>query len=163
MKRIICLALVLCALVCCLSSCAVAEGLLVGLFTAGTSDIDGNVENMITALSEGRESDALALMHTSVRAGCEENLKTLVDFIDGRKIDSIKQTGYYINTQVGIGGAVVQEQITYDVLFTDGTAIGVNAIYLTNVADQGFYRFVVGAPTAPESENDNGSENGDAI
>ena len=160
MKRIICLLLVICALVFTLTSCAVVQGVLIGLFTAGTSEASVKVEEMVYALSEGREDDAVALMHPEIRESSQGGIKDMINYIGGRQIESMQMTGYYFNTQVGLTGLIEQEQVTYSVIFTDGTAIAVDSIYTTTPAGTGFERFIVTAAALPDTNNSENNTNG---
>ena len=163
MKRIICLVLVICALICSLTSCAVVEGIFLGLLVSGTSEAAGKVEEMVTALSEGRADDALLYMHPAAQADASSGINTMIEYINGRSIESMQQTGYYTNSTITTLGTIVKEQITYNVVFTDGTAIGIDAIYTTNFEGQGFSKFLITMGSIPGDGIENGPSDAEII
>lgn len=164
MKRIICLLVVICTLVFSLTSCAVVQGALLGIFTATTSEAGTKVEEMVYALAEDRKNDALALMHPAIKETSIDGIASMVDYIGERQIESMQQTGYYFSTQVGLIGLIKQEQVTYTVIFTDGTAIGVDSIYTTTPEGTGFERFIMTITDIPENDaGDNSISDTDKI
>ena len=139
MKRMICLALILLALVSCLAGCNFTQNMAGAL--AGEAEATPKVEEMMLALSENKVTDAKALMHPSVAENADAPIAQMAAYLAGRKSTSMELKNINVNTSAGTSGKTRQEQVAYQVTLTDGTVIYLNVVYLSNTAGAGFASF----------------------
>lgn len=141
MKKSVSLILVLVLMLGCFASCDLAENFADAV--EGKAEATPKVEEMMVAIAEDNMSDAKALLHPQIADDSDDALNRLVEFIDGRKTESIEVTSISINTSAGTGGKSRQEQVSYDVELDDGEVITVSVVYLSDNQGDGFTSFQV--------------------
>ena len=110
---------------------------------AGEAEATAEVEEMMLAMAENRESDAKALMHPQATEKADAAIAQMSTYLDGRKVDSMELTGINVNTSTGSSGKTRQEQATYQVTLDDGVVIHLKVDYLSDDAGAGFSSFQV--------------------
>ena len=110
---------------------------------AGEAEATAEVEEMMLAMAENRESDAKALMHPQATEKADAAIAQMSTYLDGRKVDSMELTGINVNTSTGSSGKTRQEQATYQVTLDDGVVIHLKVDYLSDDAGAGFSTFQV--------------------
>ena len=124
-----------------LTSCTFSSNMS-GLL-AGEAEATPEVEEMMLAMAENRESDAKALMHPQATEEADAAIAQMSTYLDGRKVDSMELTGINVNTSTGSSGKTRQEQATYQVTLDDGVVIHLKVDYLSDDAGAGFSSFQV--------------------
>ena len=141
MKKIICFALVLLALLGCLTACNFTQKMSGAI--AGEAEATPKVEEMMAALADDNTSDAKALLHPQVAETSDSAIAQMSAYLAGRKASTIELQSININTSTGTAGKTRQEQAAYQVTLTDGAVISLNVVYLSNNQGTGFYSFQI--------------------
>lgn len=142
MKKVFCLIAALLSLVCLLSACT---------FTTNFSDQTGTaqmqakdkVEAMMTALVEGDEETALALMLPEAAQDAEKSVHQLIGFLAGRRVAQMEQQSVSVNTSKGPQGSVRQEKASFLIQLEDDTRFYLSVYYVTRDAEAGFASFQI--------------------
>ncbi len=145
MKKLICSALILLILLSSLTACNFTQTVS-GILT-DSAESTPKVEEMMLALAENRQSDAIALMHPQVADNSEAAIAQMSDYLDGRKVSSLEANSVNINNSVGTSGKSKEEQVIYRVTLTDNTVIFLNVVHLSDNGREGFtsFQLVLGA------------------
>lgn len=139
MKKLICLALVLVALIGTLTACNFTQSLTGAL--AGQAEATPKVEEMLAALLENRTSDAKALMHPEEAENADAAILQMSAYLSGRTVNTMEMVSLNITTSTGTSGKVRQEQVAYQVTLTDGDVVYLNVLYISNDDGVGFASF----------------------
>ena len=139
MKKMICFALVLLALLGCLTACNFTQNMSGAI--AGEAEATPKVEEMVAALADGRASDAKALMHPQMAATSDSAIAQMSAYLAGRKASAMELKSINISTSTGTAGKTRQERVAYQVTLTDGTVIFLNVVYLSDNKGTGFAAF----------------------
>lgn len=139
MKKLFCFALVLVTLISCMTACNLVQGIKDAI--SGESESAKNVEEMMNALSENRISDAKSLMHPEVAEKSSASLLQISNYLSGRKLSTIELKSININSSTGTSGKTYQEKSVFYVTLTDGEAVHLSIVYLTDDLGAGFYSF----------------------
>lgn len=139
MKKIVCLALVLFALLGCLTACNYTQNLSGAL--AGMADATPKAEEMMALLADGNISSAKALIHPSIAESLDSAISQMSSYLAGRKVNTMELISIKVNTSSGTSGATRQEQVGYQVTLNDGAVIYINAVYLSDKEGAGFTSF----------------------
>ena len=139
MKKTICLILVLITAITSLSACNISSKISGALEENAESRT--MIEEMLTALSEGRTSDAAALMHPDKVENSNAAIAQMIDFLGGRSVSSLELVNINFSSSVGTSGKIKEEDISYKAILNDGTVIYLNAFYVSNKAGAGFSAF----------------------
>ena len=99
------------------------------------------VEQMLQALVDGNADAALALMHPGVAERAEAPIVQMNNFLSGRAVAEMTQTGVRVNTSTGTSGKTRQEATNFQVILDDGTEIYIAATYYENSDGAGFISF----------------------
>ena len=144
MKKIICLALVLLALLGCLTACNFTKTLSGAI--AGEAEATPKVEEIMAALADKNTSDAKALLHPQVAEKSDNAITQMSAYLSGRKASAIELKTINISTSTVTAGKPRQQQETYQDTLTDGDVIFLNAVYLSDNQGTGFvsFQFVLG-------------------
>ena len=110
---------------------------------AGEAEATAEVEEMMLAMAENRESDAKALMHPQATEKADAAIAQMSTYLDGRKVDSMEPTSINVNTSTGTSGETREEQVTYRVTLDDGVVIHLNVVHLSDNEGSGFSSFQV--------------------
>ena len=110
---------------------------------AGEAEATAEVEEMMLAMAENRESDAKALMHPQATEEADAAIAQMSTYLDGRKVDSMEPTSINVNTSTGTSGETREEQVTYRVTLDDGVVIHLNVVHLSDNDGSGFSTFQV--------------------
>lgn len=124
-----------------LTSCTFSSNMS-GLL-AGEAEATPEVEEMMLAMAENRESDAKALMHPQATEEAGAAITQMSTYLDGRKVDSMEPTSINVNTSTGTSGETREEQVTYRVTLDDGVVIHLNVVHLSDNDGSGFSSFQV--------------------
>lgn len=124
-----------------LTSCTFSSNMS-GLL-AGEAEATAEVEEMMLAMAENRESDAKALMHPQATEEAGAAIAQMSTYLDGRKVDSMEPTSINVNTSTGTSGETREEQVTYRVTLDDGVVIHLNVVHLSDNDGSGFSSFQV--------------------
>ena len=108
---------------------------------AGEAEATAEVEEMMLAMAENRESDAKALMHPQATENADAAIAQMSTYLDGRKVDSMEPTSINVNTSTGTSGEIREEQVTYRVTLDDGVVIHLNVVHLSDNNGSGFSSF----------------------
>ena len=139
MKKIICFALVLLALLGCLSACTFSLNMSGAI--AGEAEATPIVKEMMAALAGDNTSNAKAFLHPQVTETSDNAIAQMSAYLAGRKASAIELTSINVNTSTGTAGKVRQERVAYQVTLTDGAVIFLNVVYLSNNQGAGFASF----------------------
>ncbi len=139
MKKIICFALVLLALLGCLTACNFTQNMSGAI--AGEAEATPKVEKMMAALADDNTSDAKALLHPQVAETSDNAIAQMNDYLAGRQTSAIELKSITVNTSTGTAGKTRQEKVAYQVTLTDGAVIFLNVVYLSNNQGTGFSSF----------------------
>ena len=110
---------------------------------AGEAEATAEVEEMMLAMAENRESAAKALMHPQATEKADAAIAQMSTYLDGRKVDSMEPTSINVNTSTGTSGETREEQVTYRVTLDDGVVIHLNVVHLSDNDGSGFSSFQV--------------------
>lgn len=99
------------------------------------------VEEMLQTLMDGDMDAALALMHPEAVAKAENPIAQMSDFLAGRTVAEMNQTGVRVNTSTGTAGKTRKEVTNFLVRLEDGTEIHIAATYYSDNAGEGFVSF----------------------
>ena len=110
---------------------------------AGEAEATAEVEEMMLAMAENRESDAKALMHPQATEEADAAIAQMSTYLDGRKVDSMEPTSINVNTSTGTSGETREEQVTYRVTLDDGVVIHLYVVHLSDNDGCGFSTFQV--------------------
>ena len=143
MRRFLCLALILAALLCCFTACD-----LEGLVNNMASNLENQsvsaqlVKDAMTALCENRPDDVKALMHPSVADKADDGISQMIAFLDGREVSAMNLQNINLST----AGGDKEESLIYAVELSDGKMVFVQALYLSDDDGAGFseFQFVMG-------------------
>ena len=141
MKKILCFALGLLALLGCLTACNFTQKLSGAI--AGEAEATPKVEEMMAALADDHTSDAKALLHPKVAEISDHAIAQMRAYLAGRKTSAIELKSININTSTGTAGQTRQERVAYQVTLTDGAVIYLNVVYLSNKEGSGFASFQI--------------------
>ena len=139
MKKIVCFALVLLALLGCLTACTFSQNMSGAI--AGEAEATPKVKEMMAALADDNTSNAKALLHPQVAETSDNAIAQMSAYLAGRKASAIELTSINVNTSTGTAGKVRQERVAYQVTLTDGAVIFLNVVYLSNNQGTGFASF----------------------
>ena len=138
MKKVICVILSL-MLFCCFTACNFTQKVSGSL--AGKSESVSKVEEMLDCLVQNRVSDAKGLMHADIDEDMTSSFVQMINYLDGRKVNSIEQDSIKVNTSTGASGKVRQEQVRFLVTLSDGELFVLDEIYLSDGNSAGFISF----------------------
>ena len=139
MKKILCVAIALSALILCLTSCSFyirRSGALVG-----ETEVKTNVEEMMSYLASGQIEEAKALMHPDADGDTDKALTQISNYLRGYEVSSIEQSDAEVKSSSGASEKTRQEQLTYDVTLNSGENILLYVSYLSNNDGDGFTSF----------------------
>lgn len=140
MKRILAVTAMVLLAACLLTACN---------FTTNFSDTVGataaesteKVEEMLQALTDGDTDAALALMHPDAVERSGNPIAQMSNFLAGRTVAEMNQTGVRVNSSAGSSGKTRQEVTNFQVILEDGTEIYIAATYYSDKAGAGFVSF----------------------
>lgn len=139
MRKLISVALILQAVLSCLTACNFTQNLSGTL--ADEAEATSQVEKMMMALAQNRTSDAEKLMHPQASEKSGAAMAQMSDFLAGRTVVDMELRNINVKTSTGTSGKIRQEEAAYQVTLTDGTVIYLNVVYLSNPAGIGFTAF----------------------
>ena len=140
MKKL-CFFIALTLMLSCLTACSFTSN----LSGVGSDKLQSTqkIEDMMTAMAEGRLEDAKALMHSSVAGESEDAIVQMIAFLAGRKVTDMTQISFQVDSTTNLSGSVRQEAVSYAVTLDDGTAIHLSATYLSDKTGAGFAAFQI--------------------
>lgn len=133
------------------TSIVLVVSLLVGCnFNTNFYDHTGNtemkaiaqVESMMEALSAGNIEGAEALLHPQ-RKDTLTQLLQLIDFMNGRNVETMEQTSVTVNTSQTATGTARQESGTFRVTLDDTTVCYLSAVHYSDHEGEGFVSFQI--------------------
>ena len=140
MKKRIALLLALVLLVCTLSACS--------YYSSANSDEDDiemksldQVELMLSHLTAGDETAALAMMHKSVKEKSAAGVSQLCAFFADNEISKLEIKNISRESTGGAIGTVQRETASFAVSFADGTEFYITVVHLTDEDGAGFLAF----------------------
>ena len=141
MKKIICLLLVMVITGSVLTACN---------FNTNFSDSTGQtqmdakpkVEEMLLALAAADTQTAMSLMHPNVTLA-EEAFDQQIQFLNGRKAETIEQMSLNVKNTTGASGTSRRENGTFRVVLEDGSQIHLAVHYLSASGTEGFESFQI--------------------
>ncbi len=140
MKKTICFTLVMLTIISCLTACSFNTYVSGALKNKAEST--PKVNEMMTALSEGRMSDAKALMHPQAsEKATDDTVEQMISYFNGRSATSTEMVNVNVSSSTGTSGKARQEQASYKVTLNDGAVVHISAVYLSNSAGNGFISF----------------------
>ena len=141
MKKVICTFLTIIIVISAMTACNFTQNM--SGQSAGEAEADLKVKEMMTALTEKRTLDAQKLIHPQALENSDVVIAQMIDYLSGRKMESIEQKNINVSTSTGTFGKSVQEQVVYQVTLTDGNIIYLNVLYLSNSEGSGFASFQI--------------------
>ncbi|MBE6797935.1 MAG: hypothetical protein E7531_06345 [Ruminococcaceae bacterium] len=141
MKKLISVALIVLALLSCLTACSFTQNMSGVL--AGDAECTPKVEEMLSVLAENNTSDAKALMHPQSSDKSDAAIEQMSTYLAGREADSMELQNINVSTSTGTSGRTSQEQVSYRVNLSDGEVIYLNVVYLSNKDGTGFASFQI--------------------
>ncbi|MEE0945987.1 MAG: hypothetical protein U0M42_04055 [Acutalibacteraceae bacterium] len=141
MKKFICLGCVVLILVSCLSACNFTNNMSGAL--AGEAECKMKVEEMLSALSENRLSDAKSLMHPEVRENADTAIAQMSDYLVGKEVTLVEQKDISVTNSSGTSGKTKEEKVVYQLTLSDGDVIFLNVYYFSNKNGIGFASFQI--------------------
>lgn len=99
------------------------------------------IENMLSALCEGRIDDAKGMMHPTATENVEASLNSIIDYLDSRTIKQMSLEGLNVHSSIGTDGNVLEEDMEYLVTLSDGEVIHISSVYISDNHGEGFIKF----------------------
>lgn len=140
MKKTISLSLVILAIISCLTACNINTNSLMNSLN-DKAESSPKIENMMIALTSGNASDAKALLHPQTNPDADNSINQMIEYLNGKQINSMELTNINLSSSVGTSGRVKQEHATYKIVLSNSETIGISAVYLSNNEGSGFVSF----------------------
>lgn len=142
MKKWICLLSVMAVLVCLLSACNFNTNFFDGTGSTQAQSLN-DVKEMLNALSQGDTEKAKSLMHPQVVAQSDAAIAQMTEYLAGRKLVQLEQTGLQVSTGTGSSGNIRQEKASFRADMEDGTSVYIAIGHISDKEGKGFASFQV--------------------
>ena len=139
MKKVLCITLILLAIISCLTACNITTN--VSNIGNGQAESTPQAQEMMSAISENRISDAKALLHPNASENKDIGLEQMISYINGRTVTSLKRRNINVTTSSNSEGKTRQEQVVYETTLSDGEIVYLSVVYITSPDGEGFASF----------------------